>query len=131
MDHSKHKTAFKALFGASLLFVFPASLLAQSSQDDPLAVLDELSDVTLDEQAGIALAGELAKDGKYLEALSALERVLIAFPKSHNARILHAVFLCDIDDKQGGLVELSQIKKKDVGEEAMNAALARCGAEAE
>lgn len=122
-----------------MLGLLPSALLAQDTNQETtpetneaaFAALDELSDATADEQAGIALAGDLAKQGRYLEALAALERVLAVFPKSHNARILHAVFLCDVDDKQGGLVELSQIKTKHVGDEAMNVALARCSKGAE
>jgi len=131
----RHKqSAVKAVtLWVAIPFLFASPSLAQDAPEastEPLfAVLDSLSDAAIDEQAGINLAGDLAKEGRYLEAIATLERVLAAYPKSHNARILHAVFLCDIDDKQGGLVELSQIKKRHVGEEAMNAALARCGGE--
>lgn len=91
--------------------------------------IDALSDIATDEQAGIKQASDQATRGEVLEALATLERVLATFPKSNGARVLHAVYLCDIDDKQGGVVELNQLKAKDIGEEALVAAYVRCGKE--
>lgn len=109
---------------ALAMTIVPAIGQAQSFDE-----IDALSDAALDEQAGIQSATNQATNGDYLEAIATLERVLAIFPKSLGARTLHAVYLCDIDDKQGGLVELRQLKKKDVGEEALRAAYLRCGAE--
>ena len=91
-----------------------------------LEALDALSDLSADEGAGIAAARDQAGRGEYLEALATLERVLAAHPKSHEARLIHAVYLCDVDDKRGGLVEIDKLKAKDYGEQLLAEARARC-----
>jgi len=106
------------------MVALPTASLAQDFTE-----IDTLSDIATDEEAGIAEASKQAAAGDLLEALATLERVLAVQPKSQGARLLHAVYLCDIDDKQGGLVALNQLKKKDIGEEALSAAYARCGGE--
>ena len=93
---------------------------------ETLEELDALSDLSADEGAGIAAAREQAGRGAYLEALATLERVLAAHPKSHEARLIHAVYLCEIDDRRGGLVEIDKLKKKDYGEELLDEARAMC-----
>lgn len=95
---------------------------------ETLEELDALSDLSLDEAGGIAAAKAQAERGEYLEALATLERVLAVHPKSHEARLIHAVYLCQIDDRRGGLVELDKLKAKQVGRELMAEARARCGA---
>ncbi len=112
--------------GACVWAVLGGAIIAQA-QD--FSEIDALSDVALDEQTGIEAATAQAARGDILEALATLERVLAVHPKSQGARLLHAVYLCDVDDKQGGLVALNQLKKKEVGEEALAAAYARCGGE--
>jgi uncharacterized protein HemY len=89
--------------------------------------LDALSDVAVNEAAGIAAAQEQAGRGEYLEALATLERVLAVHPKSAEARLIHATYLCQIDDQRGGLVELGRLKKKQVGEQRLAEARAMCG----
>ncbi len=111
---------------AAMLAMITVPAIGQAQNFDEI---DALSDAALDEQAGIQTASNQAANGDYLEAIATLERVLAIFPKSIGARTLHAVYLCDIDDKQGGLVELRQLKKKEVGEEALRAAFLRCGGE--
>jgi len=101
-------------------------LAASPLRAETLAELDALSDVSVDEGAGIAAANEQAGRGAYLEALATLERVLAVHPKSHEARLLHAVYLCRVDDKRGGLVELDRLKKKHYTEEALADARAAC-----
>ena len=93
---------------------------------ETLEELDALSDQSLDEAAGIAAANEQAGRGAYLEALATLERVLAVHPKSHEARLIHAVYLCEIDDKRGGLVELDKLKAKYYGGRLLAEARARC-----
>jgi hypothetical protein len=114
-------------------FLLSSALATLPVQAQTLEDLDALSDATLDEATGIAAAREQANSGQYLEALATLERVLALFPKSAEARLIHAIYLCDIDDKQGGLVEIDKFKKSEFGEELIEDARARCsgGAEAE
>jgi hypothetical protein len=112
-----------ALLGCGLA---PLPMSAQT-----LEYLDALSDATVDEATGIATAREQAESGQHLEALATLERVLALFPKSAEARLIHAIYLCDIDDKQGGLVEIDQFKKSEFGEELIEDARARCSGGAE
>lgn len=93
---------------------------------ETLAELDALSDLSADEAAGIAAAREQAGRGEYLEALAMLERVLAAHPKSRDARLIHAVYLCEIDDRRGGLVEIDRLKEKNYGRQLLAEARARC-----
>ncbi|MEO9461341.1 MAG: hypothetical protein ABJ242_01275 [Marinomonas sp.] len=122
----KFQRSILAAGAISALAIMTMPAMAQTQNFDEI---DALSDAALDEQAGIQTASNQAANGDYLEAIATLERVLAIFPKSIGARTLHAVYLCDIDDKQGGLVELRRLKKKDVGEEALRAAFLRCGSE--
>ena len=103
------------------------SLPASSLGAETLEELDALSDVAVDEGAGIAAAQEQAGRGAYLEALATLERVLAVHPKSAEARLIHAQYLCAVDDRRGGLVELGKLKKKQVGEQRLAEARAMCG----
>jgi len=93
---------------------------------ETLEELDALSDLSVDEAAGIAAAKELAERGAYLEALATLERVLAVHPMSHEARLIHALYLCRIDDRRGGLVELDRLKKKYYGGDLLSEARAMC-----
>lgn len=110
--------------GLLAIIALPTVSMAQDFTE-----IDALSDIATNEQAGITEASEQAAMGDLLEALATLERVLAVHPKSQGARLLHAVYLCDIDDKQGGIVALNQLKTKEIGEEALSAAYARCGGE--
>ena len=92
-----------------------------------LEELDALSDVSEDANAGIAAAQGQAESGAYLEALATLERVLAVHPKSAEARLIHAVYLCRIDDKRGGLVELGKLKEKQYEDGVLDQARAMCG----
>ncbi len=94
---------------------------------ETLEELDALSDLSANEAAGIAAAREQAGRGAYLEALATLERVLAVHPKSREGRLIHAVYLCEIDDKRGGLVEIDRLKQKHYGRELLAEARARCG----
>jgi hypothetical protein len=101
--------------------------MASPLDAETLAELDALSDVSVDEAGGIAAAQEQAGRGAYLEALATLERVLAVHPKSAEARLIHAQYLCAVDDRRGGLVELSKLKKKQVGEQRLAEARSACG----
>ena len=103
------------------------SLACPQLNAETLEELDALSDLSADEAAGIAAAREQAGRGAYLEALATLERVLAVHPKSRDARLIHAVYLCEIDDKRGGLVEIDRLKEKHYGRQLLDEARARCG----
>ena len=97
------------------------------SSAETLEELDALSDLSVDEEAGINAASELAGRGQYLEALATLERVLAVHPKSRAARLIHAVYLCRIDDRRGGLVEIDRLKEKHYERRQLAEARAICG----
>ncbi len=98
-----------------------AALNAQSFEE-----LDRLSDISENEEGGIAAAQQQAARGEILEALATLERVMAVHPRSANARILHAYFLCAIDDQQGALVEIENMKVRDFGRENIAELRNRC-----
>ncbi len=110
----------------SAMALLVSGLAAQPALAQTLEELDALSDASVDEATGIAAARAQADNGQYLEALATLERVLALFPKSAEARLIHAIYLCDIDDKQGGLVEIDKFKKKEFGEDLIEDARTRC-----
>ena len=93
---------------------------------ETLDELDAISDLSADEEAGINAASELAGRGQYLEALATLERVLAVHPKSRAARLIHAVYLCRIDDRRGGLVEIDALKEKHYDRQTLAEARAIC-----
>lgn len=93
---------------------------------ETLDELDALSDLSTDEAAGINAAREQAGRGEYLEALATLERVLALFPESADARLIHAVYLCEVDDRQGGLVEISKLETRRYQEQLLVSARAVC-----
>ena len=93
---------------------------------ESLEELDALSDRSADEEAGINAASEQAGRGQYLEALATLERVLAVHPKSRAARLIHAVYLCRIDDRRGGLVEIDRLKEKHYDRQQLAEARAIC-----
>jgi len=104
-----------------------SSLLCPPLSAETLEELDALSDLSADEPAGIAAAKDQAGRGEYLEALATLERVLAVHPQSHEARLIHAVYLCEVDDRRGGLVEIDKLKEKHYGERLLAEARAMCG----
>ena len=91
------------------------------------ADLDVLSDRSVNETNGIALAQEQAGQGAYLEALATLSRVLAANPKSDSAKLLHAFYLCKIDDRLGGAVEVGKLKQKNYNKADLAAVRSQCG----
>ncbi|WAT18919.1 hypothetical protein OZN62_04935 [Aurantiacibacter sp. MUD11] len=99
---------------------------AQPASAQSMEELDRLSDLSADEESGIDAARDQAGRGEYLEALATLERVMAAHPRSLGARLLHAVYLCRIDDRQGGLVEIDAMDEDDFGEENLTEAREQC-----
>lgn len=108
-----------ALLLGGLCTALPASA-------ETLDQLDALADAAMTEEGGIALARTQAQRGDYLEALSSLERVLGAFPLSPTALIEHAAYLCAVDDRQGGRVELLALREQDYSARAWSDAQANC-----
>lgn len=97
-------------------------------QAQSLEELDRLSDISADEERGIAAAREQAQRMELLEALATLERVMAAHPRSLNARMLHAYYLCAIDDLQGGRVEIDNMDEDDFGRDNIAELRQRCPA---
>ena len=118
--------ALKAWFLAALAAALPlptGTLLAET-----LAELDALSDAAQDERGAISAAQDLAADGAYLEALATLERMLAVHPKSPEGRLLHALYLCRVDDQRGGQVEIGKLKDREFGSQTLADARAACAA---
>lgn len=119
----KHSRVFGALTAAAIIWLgtAPLQVAAQSIEE-----LDALSDSSNDEAGGIQAARDQAARGEYLEALATLERVLARNPKSREARLIHAIYLCRIDDLRGGLIEIDKLKEKHYGKELLEDARAMC-----
>jgi hypothetical protein len=111
-----------------LIGVALACLACPPVSAETLDELDALSDLSVDEAAGINAASEQAGRGEYLDALATLERVLAVNPKSRAARLIHAVYLCRIDDRRGGLVEIDRLKEKHYERQQLAEARAICAA---
>jgi Flp pilus assembly protein TadD len=101
-----------------------AALPARAETPQELSVL---ADRATGEQPGIALAQEQAARGEFLEAIATLERVLAANPTSGYAKLLHAVYLCRIDDRMGGAVEIGKLSKKEAAKADLANARTQCG----
>ena len=93
---------------------------------ETLPELDAMAEVAVDEQKGISFAQEQSERGEFLEAIATLERVLALHPKSDTARLLHAVYLCQIDDQLGGAVEIGKLKAKNYTDELWSDVLKLC-----
>ena len=116
------------LIAAALLL--GGTCTAAPAAAETLDQLDALSDLAADEARGLAAARDLAARGAYLDALATLERVLANFPTSREGLLAHATYLCAIDDRQGGLVELSLLRERDYDAAALADARAACSATA-
>lgn len=99
--------------GACLLAV-PLMLAAVPLAAETPAQLDALSRATDSEGAGIALARKQADQGQLLDAMATLERVMMNFPESDEARALHAGMLCRIDDRRGAMTEFDNVRGADL-----------------
>jgi len=119
-----HPPVLRCLIG---LFSVCCVLAWSPSHAETMEQLDALSDLSVDEDTGIAAAKQQAERGQYLEALATLERVLAVHPKSQEARLIHAIYLCKVDDRRGGLVEIGKLKKKYYGNELLEQAREMCG----
>lgn len=108
-----------SLFVAAIVATIP--LRAETIEE-----LDVLAEASATEKSGIRLAQEQAGRGEILEAIATLERLLGEIPKSQSARLLHAVYLCRIDDQDGGAVELGKLKRKNFPDALWAEALGAC-----
>lgn len=119
---------------ACLLWGLAMALAAAPAAAQAVEELDALAAASQAEDAGTALAQQQAARGEWLEALATLDRVLAVNPRSQGSRLLHALYLCEVDDKQGGLLELSRLKPRELaerrrdGEAILANAEARCRA---
>lgn len=124
-----HPRVLAGPVAALLLSTAAVPCLAQSVEE-----LDALVTASQEEEAGTALAQTQAARGEWLEALATLDRVLAVNPRSQGSRLLHALYLCEVDDKQGGLLELSRLRPRELaerrrdGEAILANAEARCRA---
>lgn len=78
------------------------------------AQLDALTNATAQPGSGIALARRQIAGGTLLDALATLERVMINSPKNNEARMLHASVMCRLDDRRGAVVELDQMRGRQI-----------------
>ena len=121
-------------FADTRLLVLALALVALPARAQDTAGLDALAAASQAEAEGTALAQAQAARGEWLEALATLDRVLAVNPKSQGSRLLHALYLCEVDDKQGGLLELSRLRPRELaqrrrdGEAILANAEARCRA---
>lgn len=88
--------------------------------------LDQL--VVATPAAGLELARAQAQAGDLLPALSTIERLLFANPKNKEARLMHAVLLCRLDDLSGAAVHIAQLKRKDYPPADWQQMMTVCGA---
>lgn len=128
MAKSVTRIAAFALLGAAGLTFVSSAQAQDTAQAQALAFaeLDRLSDLSANEESGIAAARDQAGRGQLLEALATLERVMAVYPSSLNARMLHAFYLCTVDDQQGARVEIDNMDEDDFGRQNLNELRARC-----
>lgn len=91
-----------------------AALTAAPARAETAAQLDALTKATAAPASGVALARRQIAAGELLDALATLERVIINFPQSNEARMLHAGVMCRLDDRRGALVELDQMRNRQI-----------------
>lgn len=128
--------AFPRLMAGSAVALWLAALPAQAqdTQAQDTQALEALATASQSEAEGTALAQQQAARGEWLEALATLDRVLAVNPRSQGSRLLHALYLCEVDDKQGGLLELSRLRPRELadrrrdGEAILANAESRCRA---
>lgn len=113
-------------FGPGISLLAAATLAAIPLRAETLQELDVMAEASANEETGIQLAQEQAGRGELLEAIATLERLLGENPKSQSARLLHAVYLCRIDDQEGGAAELGKLKRKNFPDDLWAEALGVC-----
>lgn len=101
----------RTIMGASCVAM---ALTAAPIHAETAAQLDALIRATAQPASGVALARRQIAIGELLDALATLERVIINFPQSNEARMLHAGVMCRLDDRRGALVELDQMRNRQI-----------------
>jgi Flp pilus assembly protein TadD len=89
-------------------------LIAVPARAETPTQLDALARASASPTEGVALARRQIAAGDLLEALGTLERVLINAPTSNEARLLHAGVMCRLDDRRGAMVELAQLRNRQI-----------------
>jgi hypothetical protein len=107
------------------------SLAGAPAQAEPIAELEALSRGTATPAAGIALARKQMNGSDLLGALATLERVLISHPEAEEALLLHASLLCRLDDREGAVIELDELRGRPFPDRLWNDATAPCSAGSE
>jgi hypothetical protein len=107
------------------------SLAGAPAQAEPIAELEALSRGTATPAAGIALARKQINGSDLLGALATLERVLISHPEAEEALLLHASLLCRLDDREGAVIELDELRGRPFPDRLWNDATAPCSAGSE
>jgi hypothetical protein len=90
------------------------TLAAVPAGAETAAQLDALARASAQPESGVALARRQIAAGDMLDALGVLERVIINFPLNNEARMLHAGVMCRLDDRRGALVELDQMRGRQI-----------------
>ncbi|MEO9130167.1 MAG: hypothetical protein ABI240_03050 [Sphingomonas sp.] len=97
------------------------------AQADPVAGLDQLSQMTAATGPGTALARQQMRSGDLTGAVATLERVLINHPDAGDVLLLHASLLCRLDDAGGARIEIDEVRDRSISGPAWAEATAACG----
>jgi Flp pilus assembly protein TadD len=97
------------------------------AQQDPAAVLDQLSDAATGIGPGTDLARQQMRSGDLTGAAATLERVLINHPDAGEVLLLHASVLCRLDDAEGARLEIDEARGRSMPGQAWSEASAACG----
>jgi hypothetical protein len=97
------------------------------AQTDPLADLDILADASTDPAMGLSLARDQYGEGDLTGAVATLERVLMDHPESDAALLFHAALLCRLDDKEGAQLELAELGRFGISDQAWKDVTEACG----
>jgi len=100
-----------ALLGAAAAIWSPAAW-AQDGDEAALAAL--AAESAPGEAEGLGEARRLSADGDLLGAASTLERVLLANPNAHDARLYYAAPLCRLGDLQGAGFGLAKLGRQGI-----------------
>jgi hypothetical protein len=123
-------TRYPQYAGLYLLLALGAAWLAvppASAQQDPAAVLDQLSDEATGVGPGTTLARQQIRSGDLTGAAATLERVLINHPGAGEVLLLHASLLCRLDDADGARLEIDEVRGRSTPGPAWAEATTACG----
>lgn len=89
-------------------------------------MLDPLVDASANLESGLGLALRQQQSGLLLEAMATLERLLLSYPESADAMIMHAGLLCRLDDVVGGKAELAVLTQRGIDAASLAGAQSSC-----